>query len=113
MFLTTDVLDPLTSRLGQDSIAFLPELILCGTIVLLLVLRLFSIFDRLHLGWLALLLTLGALTVSAGLAVFPWDATDSESLIREADKRLMMGAKKQGKNTIHIVGADEPAKSQV
>ncbi|HSZ54285.1 MAG TPA: GGDEF domain-containing protein, partial [Tepidisphaeraceae bacterium] len=54
----------------------------------------------------------GSLTVSAGLAVFPWDANDPDSLVREADKRLMLGAKKQGKNTIHIVGTDEPAKPQ-
>ena len=52
---------------------------------------------------------LGTLTVSAGLAVFPWDATDTETLIREADKRLMMGAKKNGKNAISIVGTDEQA----
>jgi GGDEF domain-containing protein len=51
----------------------------------------------------------GSLTVSAGLAVFPWDGNDTESLIREADKRLMMGAKKNGKNAIYIVGTDEPA----
>ena len=50
----------------------------------------------------------GSLTVSAGLAVFPWDGADTESLIREADKRLMMGAKKNGKNAIYIVGTDEP-----
>ena len=50
----------------------------------------------------------GSLTVSAGLAVFPWDATDADTLIREADKRLMMGAKKNGKNAIYIVGADDP-----
>jgi GGDEF domain-containing protein len=54
----------------------------------------------------------GSLTVSAGLAVFPWDANDPDSLVREADKRLMLGAKKNGKNTIHIVGTDEPAKPQ-
>jgi GGDEF domain-containing protein len=50
----------------------------------------------------------GSLTVSAGLAVFPWDGADGDTLIREADKRLMMGAKKNGKNAIYIVGADEP-----
>jgi len=51
---------------------------------------------------------LGTLTVSAGLAVFPWDATDPDALIKEADKRLMMGAKKNGKNAISIVGGDGP-----
>jgi GGDEF domain-containing protein len=54
----------------------------------------------------------GSLTVSAGLAVFPWDANDPESLIREADKRLMLGAKKNGKNTIQIVGTEESANPQ-
>ena len=53
----------------------------------------------------------GSLTVSAGLAVFPWDASDSEKLIQEADQRLMLGAKKNGKNSIHIVGADDPPPS--
>jgi NADH-quinone oxidoreductase subunit N len=51
--------------LGTDLGNFLPELILCGTIVLLLVLRLFSALDRVHLGWLALVLTAAALVVSA------------------------------------------------
>jgi GGDEF domain-containing protein len=50
----------------------------------------------------------GSLTVSAGLAVFPWDGQDADTLIKEADKRLMQGAKKNGKNTISIVGADDP-----
>jgi GGDEF domain-containing protein len=50
----------------------------------------------------------GQLTVSGGLAVFPWDAQNTEGLIEEADRRLMMGAKKHGKNTIYIVGTDEP-----
>ena len=54
----------------------------------------------------------GSLTVSAGLAVFPWDANDPDALIREADKRLIFGAKKNGKNTIHIVGTEEPARPQ-
>lgn len=48
----------------NDLGAFLPELLLCYTIVMMLVLRLFSGFDRLHMGYLALLFTLGALTVS-------------------------------------------------
>ena len=49
----------------------------------------------------------GKLTVSAGLAVFPWDANSVDGLIEEADRRLMLGAKKNGKNTIQIVGADD------
>lgn len=49
----------------------------------------------------------GSLTVSAGLAVFPWDANSVDALIEEADRRLMLGAKKIGKNAIQIVGANE------
>jgi GGDEF domain-containing protein len=49
----------------------------------------------------------GSLTVSAGLAVFPWDANGVDALIEEADKRLMMGAKRNGKNTVQIVGTGE------
>jgi len=45
----------------QDLVAFLPELILCASIVLLLVLRLFSGFDAVHLGGVALIFTLTAL----------------------------------------------------
>ncbi len=45
--------------------AFLPELILCGTIVLLLFVRLFRASDRGHLGWVALVVdALIALLVS-------------------------------------------------
>ena len=50
----------------------------------------------------------GVLGVSAGLAVFPYEAHDVESLIAEADRRLMHGAKKSGKNTLFIVGSDDP-----
>lgn len=52
----------------------------------------------------------GSLTVSAGLAVFPWDANSVDGLIEEADRRLMLGAKKNGKNSVYIVGTDsQPA----
>lgn len=50
----------------------------------------------------------GSLTVSAGLAVFPWDATGVDALVDEADRRLMHGAKRNGKNAIYIVGTDDP-----
>jgi two-component system, cell cycle response regulator len=51
----------------------------------------------------------GALGISGGLAVFPYDAADAQGLIKEADRRLMHGAKRQnGKNTLYIVGPDEP-----
>lgn len=50
----------------------------------------------------------GVLTVSAGLAVFPYEAASAGDLIKEADKRLMLGAKRSGKNSVFIVGTDDP-----
>jgi GGDEF domain-containing protein len=50
----------------------------------------------------------GRLGISAGMAVYPYEATDAAGLIREADNRLMHGAKKRGKNTLVIVGNDAP-----
>jgi diguanylate cyclase (GGDEF)-like protein len=50
----------------------------------------------------------GTLTVSAGIAKFPWDAQSPEKLIEAADTRLMFGAKKSGKNSCHLVGPDQP-----
>src|SRR6516162_9862535 len=58
---TPEALQSLQADLGRDALAFLPELILCGTIVLLLLLRLFRAFNPLHLGWVALVLTFVAL----------------------------------------------------
>jgi NADH-quinone oxidoreductase subunit N len=55
------VIEDLQASMGWDAWAFLPELILCGGIVLLLLLRLFSALDRIHLGGIALVLMLGAL----------------------------------------------------
>jgi GGDEF domain-containing protein len=49
----------------------------------------------------------GVLTISGGLAVFPYDAQDVESLKAEADRRLVFGAKQAGKNSIFLVGNDE------
>jgi len=51
----------LQTSLLQDAYAFLPELVVCGGIVLLLLLRLFTAFNRLHLGSVALLVSLMAL----------------------------------------------------
>jgi len=58
----------LQSSLQQDIFAFLPELVLCGGIVLLLFLRLFTALNRFHLGAIALIVTL----VGLGLAVEQW-----------------------------------------
>jgi NADH-quinone oxidoreductase subunit N len=49
---------------ARDCAAFLPELILCGGIVLLLLLRLFSSLDRLHMGWVAILVSGTALAAA-------------------------------------------------
>jgi NADH-quinone oxidoreductase subunit N len=59
--MTAKLLEELQASLSQDVIAFFPELVLCGAIVLMLVLRLFSYFDRQHQAWVALPLTLCAL----------------------------------------------------
>ena len=50
----------------------------------------------------------GALTISGGLAVFPYDAGDVDALIDAADRALMFGAKQGGKNSIYLVGQDDP-----
>lgn len=44
---------------------------------------------------------LGTLTVSGGLASFPWDGHDAASLLEEAD-RCAMESKRQGKNAITL-----------
>ncbi|MCK4871352.1 MAG: GGDEF domain-containing protein [Phycisphaerales bacterium] len=41
----------------------------------------------------------GPLTISGGLATYPWDGLDTESLVRRADDRAMQ-AKRRGKNAI-------------
>lgn len=71
MFITPHLLAPLQGNLPGDLIRFLPELVICAAIVLLLVLRLFSALDRLHMGSLALVACVLALAAS-------WDQwTDS------------------------------------
>src|SRR5947209_8624785 len=57
-------IEDLQNSLGIDVILFGPELILCAAIVLMLFVRLFTRFDRWHLGTLALGLTLAALVLS-------------------------------------------------
>jgi NADH-quinone oxidoreductase subunit N len=64
MYLTSEEIDRLTTSLSVDLFAFLPELILCGAVVLLLLLRLSRAFERVHLGGVALGLTLLALAVA-------------------------------------------------
>jgi two-component system, cell cycle response regulator len=49
----------------------------------------------------------GILTISGGLAVYPYDARSADELISAADRELMFKAKQAGKNTIFLVGSDE------
>ncbi|HEV3257953.1 MAG TPA: NADH-quinone oxidoreductase subunit N [Gemmataceae bacterium] len=79
MFLTPNALQSLQSGLLQDFQAFLPELVLCGSIVLLLLLRLFRVLDGVHLGSLCLCLTVLAL-------FFAWNQwTGKYGLLTPAD----------------------------
>src|SRR5438552_2974709 len=66
MFLDSGILGKLQDGVFLDIQAFLPEVILCAAIVLLLVVRLFGGLNRAHLGWPALALTVGALAVAWG-----------------------------------------------
>ncbi|HXG12513.1 MAG TPA: NADH-quinone oxidoreductase subunit N [Gemmataceae bacterium] len=66
MFLHPKIIEQFQSQVLANCRDFLPELILCGAIVLMLLLRLFNAFNRWHLGWVALILTLAALGVSGG-----------------------------------------------
>jgi diguanylate cyclase (GGDEF)-like protein len=45
----------------------------------------------------------GSLTISGGLASFPWDAASGEELIERADQALLE-AKRSGKDRIYLVG---------
>lgn len=47
----------------------------------------------------------GVLSISGGLATFPWDASDIDGLLEKADQRLFQ-SKRHGKNSITI-GKDE------
>ncbi|MBN1341881.1 MAG: GGDEF domain-containing protein [Phycisphaerae bacterium] len=46
----------------------------------------------------------GRLTISGGLATFPWEATDAASLVAGADAALLT-AKRQGKNRVLPIGS--------
>jgi len=47
----------------------------------------------------------GRITISGGLATFPWNAQDAAGLIEQADQ-TMLRAKRDGKNRIYLVGAE-------
>jgi NADH-quinone oxidoreductase subunit N len=63
--LTPTILNALTGQLETDLLLFAPELIVCGAIVVLLLVRLVPAFDRMHLGGIALAATVGALAYTA------------------------------------------------
>jgi len=48
----------------------------------------------------------GRLTISGGLATYPWDASDRPGLIKRADDALL-AAKRAGKNRIFLIGERE------
>jgi len=43
----------------------------------------------------------GVLSISGGLATFPWDGIDVDAILQKADERLFT-SKRQGKNSITI-----------
>jgi PleD family two-component response regulator len=52
----------------------------------------------------------GVLSISGGLAVWPYDAPhddNGEQLYAAADRALMFGAKRSGKNSIYLIGSAE------
>src|SRR5262245_57681207 len=70
--LTPKTVNDIQSSLGADLSGFMPELLVCGGIVVLLILRLLPSLDRWHLGWVSLGFALGALA----LAVYDWIEPD-------------------------------------
>jgi NADH-quinone oxidoreductase subunit N len=57
MFPSPGFVESLSESLERDLLAFLPELILCSTIVAMLLARLVTPLSRTHLGWFALAMT--------------------------------------------------------
>jgi diguanylate cyclase (GGDEF)-like protein len=53
----------------------------------------------------------GVLTVSGGLATFPWHADNAMDLIRRADDALLV-AKRAGKDRIYLIGEAEDPRTQ-
>ncbi len=45
----------------------------------------------------------GRLTISGGLATYPWDATTADDLLKRSDEALL-AAKRDGKNRIYLIG---------
>lgn len=49
----------------------------------------------------------GTLTISGGLATYPWDGASRAELLRRADEALL-AAKRAGKNRIIVIGSETP-----
>ena len=49
----------------------------------------------------------GALSISGGMAVYPFDGDTPDKLYDAADRALMFGAKRSGKNQIVLIGEDQ------
>ena len=62
MFPSPDFVSRLSGSLERDLLGFLPELLLCVTVVGMLLARLFTPLSRTHLGWFALVMTAAAFT---------------------------------------------------
>jgi NADH-quinone oxidoreductase subunit N len=71
MFLEPNILDTIQGDLNRDLRGFVPELVLCAGIVILLLLRLLPTFDRVHMGWVSLALSLAALAVAVLDFIYP------------------------------------------
>jgi len=54
----------------------------------------------------------GVLSISGGLAVYPFDASDARGLYEAADRALMFGAKRGGKNSIYLIGGEDSEHSR-
>jgi NADH-quinone oxidoreductase subunit N len=68
MFPSPDFVSGLSDSLRRDLTAFLPELILCGTVVVMLLARLVTSLGRMHLGGFALVMA----AVALAAAVLAW-----------------------------------------
>ena len=69
MFPSPDFVSRLSSSLERDLLGFLPELLLCVTVVGMLLARLFTPLSRIHLGWFALFMT--ATAFAFGILFWP------------------------------------------
>ena len=92
-------IDGLSSEVVLDTLKFLPELLLCAAIVLLLLLKLLPAFRRAHVGWPTLLLTLAAV----GASVLQWNGIGEFMKAPDATGDAFFdleGAKSMGEATV-------------